>query len=99
MRIEVVITEWAGSAVPISSDIFCFVGKSHAHREATAIIGGADVPGVRCVAQEPRMVCPAEIGAKGSARSSISIVCGDPKTAERTWKKGEVLKIGNLETV
>ena len=97
--IEEVVTGWPVSGIPVTGNVFSIVGKSQAHREATAIIGGADVPGVRRVPHEPRMIRTGEIGSKGSARCRIAVVCGDSETAERARQEGEVLQIGKLETV
>src|SRR5258708_3014706 len=80
--IEEVVAEWTRSAIPVANDIGSVIGKPHADRDAAAIIGRADVPGVRRVAHEPGMIRPAEIGSKGSARSGVAVVCGNPKTGE-----------------
>src|SRR5712692_3041039 len=79
--IEVVVAEGTGSAVPVASDILSVIGKPHAQRDAAAIIGGTDVPGMGGVAHEPRMIRTEEIGPKGSARSRVAVVGGDAKTS------------------
>src|SRR5437879_13427098 len=97
MGIEVVVAEGAGSAVPVGRDILSVIGKSHAHRNAPAIVGWADVTGVGSVAHEPRMIRPAKV--KGSARSGVAVVCGDPQASKCAGQEGEMLQIGNLKSV
>ena len=75
MGVEVVVPERTGSAVPITGDIFSVVGEPDADRDATAIIGWANVPGVGRVAHKPRMIGTAEVRSKRSARSGVAVVC------------------------
>ena len=99
MGIEVVVAEGTGSAVPVARDILSVIGKAYTNRDAAAIIGGADVPGVGRVANKPRMIRSTEIWSKGRARSGVTVVCGDAQTSECAGQEGEVLQIGSLETI
>ncbi len=56
MGVEVIVAEWTGRAISIASDIGSVIGEPNANRHAAAIVGGADVPGVRRVAHKPRMI-------------------------------------------
>src|SRR5712691_7578989 len=97
--IEVIVAGRHRSGIAVTGNVLSVVGKPHAQGNAAAIIGRANVPGVRCVAHESGMVRAAEIGPKGSARSRIAVVCGNPQTSEGAGQEGKVLQIGNLEAV
>src|SRR6267378_2827066 len=71
--VEVIVAEWTGRAISIAS----VIGELNANRHAAAIVGGADVPGVRRVAHEPRMIGATKVGTKGRARSRVTVVCRD----------------------
>ena len=97
--IEVIVAEWTGRAISIASDIGSVIGEPNANRHAAAIVGGADVPGVRRVAHKPRMIGATEVGTKGRARSRVTVVCRDSETREGPGQECEVLQVSGLETI
>src|SRR6184192_4433377 len=74
-------------------------GTSAQPMTAAAVIGWADVPGVRGVAQEPWMIGAAEIGAKGSARRCIAIISGKAQATEHAGQERKVLDVSSFKAI
>ena len=85
MGIKIIITEWAGRSITITGDVRGIVRQSKANGDASAVIGGTDIPGVRRVSQES-----GAIGTSGNSRcgGGIAVVCRHPKPAEHSWQEG-----------
>src|SRR6266566_1065343 len=97
MRTEIIVSKWTRSAVTIGSDVLCVVRQTDANRDASAIVSRTDVPSMRRVADETRVIRTP--GNSAGAGCGIPVICGKAKSLQHSRHKRQVLEVRRFKTV
>src|SRR5579862_9412633 len=82
--------------ISVRRDIGLVVAQSHTDGNPPAVIRRTDVPGVRRVAEQARMIGTSRKAVRRGVR--IAIVRRDAQPGKPPWQEGKMLNVRSLET-
>src|SRR5215472_16343777 len=83
----------------VRPDIRIVVCQPHASRDGPLVVGRVEIPVVGCLAQQRWMVGPSKADRKTGSRGCVAVVRGDSHTAQKAWKRPQVLFPGHLDSL